>query len=169
MDATTKNAKDLFIAAVKLALEQRDAFLDQACGDSPDLRQQVEALLRAHEEADSFLDKPPVGEAGITSDGPRGRLVSEEDPAKASQEGPGSLIGPYKLLQKLGEGGMGTVWMAEQLQPVQRRVAVKVIKAGRDSAQVLARFEAERQALAMMDHPNIARVLDAGATAAGRP
>src|SRR6185369_4031787 len=86
-----------------------------------------------------------------------------------SREGPGTVIGPYKLLQQIGEGGMGTVFMAEQTRPVQRRVAVKVIKAGMDSKQVIARFEAERQALALMDHPNIARVLDAGTTSAGRP
>src|SRR5262249_1164689 len=81
----------------------------------------------------------------------------------------GTVIGPYKLLQQIGEGGMGTVWMAEQAQPVQRKVAIKVIKAGMDSRQVIARFEAERQALALMDHPNIARVLDAGAIGSGRP
>src|SRR6516162_4649469 len=85
------------------------------------------------------------------------------------RDGPGTVIGPYKLLQQLGEGGMGVVFMAEQTEPVRRRVALKVIKPGLDSAQVLARFEAERQALALMDHPNIARVLDAGATEGGRP
>src|SRR5262249_12174795 len=90
------------------------------------------------------------------------------DPAPPP-EAPGALVGPYKLLQPMGEGGMGAVWLAQQHEPVKRLVAVKLIKAGMDSAQVLARFEAERQALALMDHPNIARVLDAGATAAGRP
>src|SRR5207249_1261378 len=84
-------------------------------------------------------------------------------------ERPGAVIGPYKVLQRLGEGGMGTVYLAEQTQPVQRKVALKVVKAGLDSAHVVARFEQERQALAVMDHPNIARVLDAGATDAGRP
>src|SRR6202043_562087 len=88
---------------------------------------------------------------------------------RASAEGPGTVIGPYKLLQQIGEGGMGIVYMAEQTQPVQRKVALKIIKAGMDSRQVVARFDAERQALAMMDHVNIARVLDAGATEAGRP
>src|SRR5207302_5295036 len=92
-----------------------------------------------------------------------------KDAARAGAEGPGTRIGPYKLLQRIGEGGMGIVWMAEQQEPVRRQVALKVIKAGMDSAQVVARFEAERQALALMDHPNVARVLDAGATAAGRP
>src|SRR5206468_1661687 len=84
-------------------------------------------------------------------------------------EGPGDVVGPYKLLEKIGEGGMGAVYMAEQVRPVRRRVALKIIKPGMDTAQVVARFEAERQALALMDHPNIARVLDAGATDSGRP
>src|SRR5262249_6467718 len=109
------------------------------------------------------------------SDDPAGRWI---DPAVVRSpganatglaEGPGSRIGPYKLLQELGEGGMGAVFMAEQEQPVKRRVALKIIKAGMDSARVQGRFEAERQALAMMDHPNIAKVLDAGATETGRP
>src|SRR5262249_3702186 len=95
-----------------------------------------------------------------------GRGTVDDDP---SAGGPGSVIGPYKLLQKIGEGGMGVVYMAEQTEPVRRRVALKVVKPGMDSGQVGARFEAERQALALMDHPNIARVFDAGATASGRP
>src|SRR5439155_7264704 len=90
-------------------------------------------------------------------------------PGPGIREGPGSVIGPYKLLQELGEGGMGVVYMAEQEQPLRRRVALKIIKPGMDSAQVSARFEAERQALALMDHQNIAKVLDAGATESGRP
>src|SRR5207302_2707586 len=92
-----------------------------------------------------------------------------KDAARAGAEGPGTRIGPYKLLQLIGEGGMGAVWMAEQQEPVRRTVALKVIKAGLDTAQVVARFEAERQALAVMDHPNIAKVFDGGTTAAGRP
>src|SRR5206468_11793020 len=98
---------------------------------------------------------------------PRSTLVATVD--EPVTERPGTVIGPYKLLQEIGEGGMGTVWMAEQMQPVQRKVALKIIKAGLDSRHVLARFEAERQALALMDHPHIARVFDAGTTEAGRP
>jgi serine/threonine protein kinase/tetratricopeptide (TPR) repeat protein len=114
-----------------------------------ELRRRVEALLRAHHEPGSLLDKPAAGPG----------IIDEPPPLN---EIPGTRIGPYKLLQDIGEGGMGTVWMAEQQEPVRRLVAVKVIKAGMDSAQVIARFEAERQALALMDHPNIAKVLDAG-------
>jgi eukaryotic-like serine/threonine-protein kinase len=137
---------------------ERAAYLDRACGDDADLRARVEDLLRAHERAPNFLEgSPPQRHPGATVD---------EIPVT---ERPGTLIGPYKLLQQIGEGGMGTVFMAEQTQPVQRKVALKLIKAGMDSAQVIARFEAERQALAMMDHVNIARVFDAGATEAGRP
>jgi serine/threonine protein kinase/WD40 repeat protein len=132
--------------------EARMAFLDRACGSDAALRRRVEALLKSHEQADAFLRPPPA--ATVTQPAP---------------ERPGSWIGPYKLLQQLGEGGMGVVFMAEQAEPVRRRVALKVIKPGLDSAQVLARFEAERQALALMDHPNIARVYDAGETEGGRP
>jgi serine/threonine protein kinase/WD40 repeat protein len=132
--------------------EARTAFLDRACGSEATLRRRVEALLKSHEQADGFLRPPSAA------------TVTQPTP-----ERPGSWIGPYKLLQQLGEGGMGVVFMAEQTEPVRRRVALKVIKPGLDSAQVLARFEAERQALALMDHPNIARVLDAGATEGGRP
>src|SRR5207237_3027258 len=135
--------------------------LDEACAGDLALRRRVEALLQAHDAAGSFLH-PPAAEGEATSDVPPGRWI---DPALGRglpttpqlTEGPGSRIGPYKLLQELGEGGMGTVFLAEQEQPVKRRVALKIIKAGMDSARVLARFEAERQALAMMDHPNIAR------------
>jgi serine/threonine protein kinase/Flp pilus assembly protein TadD len=135
---------------------ERAAFLDRACAGDPALRASVEALLRAHAGASGFLD-PPAAAPAVTVDEPPGG------------ERPGAVIGPYKLLQQIGEGGMGTVFMAEQTRPVKRQVALKIVKAGMDSAQVLARFEAERQALALMDHPNIARVLDAGATPAGRP
>jgi serine/threonine protein kinase/WD40 repeat protein len=127
--------------------EERAAFLDRACGNNPALRAEVDALLRAHERSGDLLDLPENAPATIDVPAP---------------EGPGTIIGPYKLLEQIGEGGMGTVWMAEQKEPIHRRVAVKVIKAGMASKQVLARFEAERQALALMDHPNIAKVLDAG-------
>src|SRR4029077_12468804 len=129
---------------------------DQACRDDAELRAQLEDLLRAHREAGSFLQEPSAA---------RARTVG----LPTSAECDGTVIGPYKLLQPIGEGGMGVVWMAEQTQPVQRNVAFKVIKPGMDSRQVIARFEAERQALAMMDHVNIARVFDAGHTEAGRP
>jgi tetratricopeptide (TPR) repeat protein/serine/threonine protein kinase len=130
------------------------AFLDQVCGGDVELRRAVEALLRGHEQANSLLDEPAPSAATT---------------AEPEFTAPGTVIGPYKLLEQIGEGGMGTVWMAQQTEPVKRLVAVKLIKAGMDSRQVIARFEAERQALALMDHANIARVLDAGTTDAGRP
>jgi serine/threonine protein kinase/tetratricopeptide (TPR) repeat protein len=138
---------------IKSATE-RNAFLDRACAHNPALRAEVEALLRAHGRSGDLLDLPE--QTPTTADLP-------------AREGQGTLLGPYKLLEQIGEGGMGTVWMAEQTEPIQRRVAVKVVKEGMDSRQVLARFEAERQALALMEHPNIAKVLDAGQTPAGRP
>jgi serine/threonine protein kinase/tetratricopeptide (TPR) repeat protein len=147
--------KAIFLQAIeKDSLAERAAFLDEACQGNPQLRAEVEALLRAHNAPQPALDTRDPG-SPTTDD-----LVSER---------PGTAIGPYKLLQQIGEGGMGAVFMAEQTQPVQRMVALKIIKPGMDSRQVLARFEAERQALALMDHPNIAKVLDVGKTAAGRP
>jgi serine/threonine protein kinase/Flp pilus assembly protein TadD len=146
---------DIFCAAIELASPaERAAYLDQVCGYDLDTRRRVERLLEAHSQAGSFLAARPAVVAATT-----------DLPAESS----GTTIGPYKLLQEIGTGGMGVVWMAEQTRPVQRKVALKIIKAGMDSRQVLARFEAERQALALMDHPNIAKVLDGGATAAGRP
>jgi serine/threonine protein kinase/WD40 repeat protein len=138
---------------------ERAAYLDEACAGDPALRARVEALLRSHEEGGEFLNQPAVARPTDPE-----QPVAPADAGRASDgdASPDSRIGPYKLLQQIGEGGMGVVWMAEQTAPVRRRVAVKVIKPGMDSAQVLARFEAERQALALMDHPNIARVLDAG-------
>jgi serine/threonine protein kinase/Flp pilus assembly protein TadD len=135
--------------------QARANYLKQVCGDDQALFDRVATLLRAQEEAPSFLEAPPPG-IGATVDVP------------TLNEAPGTVIGPYKLLQQIGEGGMGTVFMAEQTQPVQRKVALKVIKPGMDSRQVIARFEAERQALAMMDHVNIARVFDGGTTS-GEP
>ncbi len=139
-------------------------YLDEACGDNARLRQRVERLLVAHVGDDSFFDR---GE----SDGRDSQLQATIDvpPERILSERPGSKIGPFKLLQKIGEGGMGVVYMAEQSKPVQRIVALKIIKPGMDTQQVVARFEAERQALAMMDHPNIARVFDGGETESGRP
>src|SRR5437660_8331029 len=135
--------------------DERQQYLDGACAGDAALRAEVESLLEASVRAGSFLESPAAAPLG-TVDPP----VSER---------PGTVIGPYKLLQQLGEGGMGTVFLAEQTRPVQRKVALKVIKPGMDSRQVIARFEAERQALALMDHVNIARVFDGGATEAGRP
>jgi len=155
---------EIFQAAARLPPDQRAAFLDQACAANPALRQEIEDLLRAHDASNAILqeDPRPVQPTAVhDSAGPH--------------PGPGATIGPYKLLQRLGEGGMGIVWVAEQSRPVKRQVALKLIKAGMDSAQVLRRFEAERQALALMDHTNIAKVFDAGTTAdaggspAGRP
>jgi WD40 repeat protein/serine/threonine protein kinase len=134
---------------------EREAFLARACADAPDVRRKVEGLLRAHAAAGSFLQSQPSNLA-VTIDQPGG-------------EGPGTAIGSFKLLEQIGEGGFGVVFMAEQTQPVRRKVALKILKPGMDTRQVIARFEAERQALALMDHPNIAQVFDGGETAGGRP
>ena len=146
----------MFAAALQQPAEARAAFLESACAGDAALRQQVEALLREQDRLGSFLEAGPGAAVAPTID-------------QAATESLGEKIGHYKLLQQLGEGGMGTVYLAEQTEPVQRRVALKIIKAGMDTRQVIARFEAERQALALMDHPNIAKVLDVGATASGRP
>jgi serine/threonine protein kinase/WD40 repeat protein len=158
--------RDIFIAA----LHQRDpgeraAFLDRACGSDEALRVRVEELLREQEELGSFLERPAegVGGTGLFTPAPN------DEVSAAPVVGLGTIIGPYQLIEAIGEGGMGTVFMAQQIEPVKRLVALKVIKPGMDSKQVVARFDSERQALALMDHPNIARVLDAGTTAAGRP
>jgi serine/threonine protein kinase/Flp pilus assembly protein TadD len=148
--------EDIFLAAVEKVPADRAPYLDAVCGADATLRAQVEALLRSHHEAGSLLEQP------LFRPGP----TLDEPPAP---EQPGIAVGPYKLIECIGEGGMGAVWMAQQTEPVRRLVAIKLIKAGMDSRQVLARFQAERQALALMDHANIARVLDAGTTGAGRP
>jgi WD40 repeat protein len=155
MPETPSPDEAIFAAAIAMAPEQRAAYLDEACGADGALRGRVEGLLRSHDDAGSFLDKPPLPTAATGS-------VPATEP-------PGAVIGRYKLLQAIGEGGFGVVYMAEQKEPVRRRVALKVIKLGMDSKEVMARFEAERQALALMDHPNIAKVFDAGATTTGRP
>ena len=146
-------------AALELREPERSAFLDEACAGDAALRQRVEELLQANDQAENFLESPPAG-----LDFTRTKAVTVP-----LSEKPGDRIGRYKLLQQIGEGGCGVVYMAEQEEPVRRCVALKVIKLGMDTKQVIARFEAERQALALMDHPNIARVLDAGATETGRP
>jgi WD40 repeat protein/serine/threonine protein kinase len=154
MNEAEEREEALFEAALRLPAEQRAEYLRQVCGGDADLRRRVEALLAAFDRAGGFLKEPaaPI---------PR--------PSLPQVEKPGDRIGRYKLLQQIGEGGMGVVYMAEQEEPVRRRVALKIIKLGMDTKQVVARFEAERQALALMDHPNIARVLDGGATETGRP
>ncbi len=153
--------RDLFIEALQQAdPTARSAYLDAACAGDDALRRRVLQLLAQHEKYESFLLDAPVQL-------PQGPPIATID--EPLREASGTIIGPYKLLEPIGEGGMGTVWMAQQTAPVKRLVAVKLIKAGMDSKQVLARFEAERQALALMDHPNIAKVLDADTTASGRP
>src|SRR5262245_28226479 len=157
-----------FAALAKADPAERAAYLNEACGADSDLRRQVDRLLAAHPQVGSFLQDnvavPPSPRAGV---GPEVSGSATVD--VALPERPGTVIGPYKLLQQIGEGGMGVVWMAEQTRPVQRKVALKVIKPGMDSRQVIARFEAERQALALMHHVNIARVFDGGATENGLP
>jgi serine/threonine protein kinase len=149
--------RELFSKALECqTAEEQAAFLDRACQGDAELRAQLEELLQAQREAGSFLQEPAASP------------VATIDEARASER-PGTVIGPYKLIEQIGEGGMGRVWMAQQTEPVKRLVALKLIKAGMDSKQVIARFEAERQALALMDHPNIAKVLDGGTTGAGRP
>ena len=151
----------LFTLAVEKTAAERAAFLDRECSGDAELRQRVEALLGAHEKAGEFLNEPPAAVSAKTFVITTGMVPITE---KA-----GDRIGRYKLLQQIGEGGCGVVYMAEQEEPVRRRVALKVIKLGMDTKSVIARFEAERQALALMDHPNIAKALDAGTTPAGRP
>jgi tetratricopeptide (TPR) repeat protein len=160
MSAAAEQAKSIFLRAVEIAGAERGAYLDSACGANTALRREVEELLGHHSGLGSFLETPAV-------ESDTGGYVPGT--VREAVEGPGTVIGPYKLLEQLGEGGMGTVWMAQQTEPVKRLVALKLIKAGMDSRQVIARFEAERQALALMDHPNIAKVLDAGTTPTGRP
>ena len=156
MSQSHKPAGAIFDEAVELPPERRAAFLEEACGGDAVLRQRVEALLHAHEAAGKFMDSPALA--------PKPGTILLKPTEQA-----GAKIGRYKLLQQIGEGGCGIVYMAEQQEPVRRQVALKVIKLGMDTKSVIARFEAERQALAMMDHPNIAKVLDAGATGEGRP
>jgi serine/threonine protein kinase/tetratricopeptide (TPR) repeat protein len=146
----------IFNAARQIeAPEVRRVYLQRACGGDAGLRARVEALLRVHHEEPCFLESPAAGMPETVSEAPR--------------EAPGAAIGPYRLLEQIGAGGFGVVFRAEQHRPVRRQVALKVIKPGMDTAQVVARFEAERQALALMDHPNIAKVLDGGETTSGRP
>jgi serine/threonine protein kinase len=169
MAAEKASLDTIFCAVIEIAsADERAAYLARACGEDHELQARLEKLLDAHFRAGSFLEEP------IQALGPRAadaRISSSPElggPA-AIAEGPGTTIHSYKLLQQIGEGGMGVVYMADQEHPVRRRVAFKIIKPGMDSRQVIARFEAERQALAVMDHTNIAKVFDAGTTDTGRP
>src|SRR5215212_2015675 len=136
------DVKSIFGRALELDdAVRRAAYLDEACADAPALRSEVEELLDMHDRAGGFMRRPAAAAADVTAG------------YEPLTEGPGTRVGPYKLLQEIGEGGMGVVYMAEQEQPVRRKVALKIIKPGMDSKQVVARFEAERQALGMMDHP----------------
>ena len=160
-DSDQQEARTIFEAARRLTSRRnRKAYLDLACPENPALRHRIEAMLAA---ADQAKDRPQPARTPPPS--------ADEDTVDSSPafEAPGSIIGRYKLHQQLGEGGFGTVFVAEQEHPVRRRVALKVIKLGMDTKDVIARFEAERQALALMDHPGIAKVFDAGATDTGRP
>jgi eukaryotic-like serine/threonine-protein kinase len=163
------NESQIFANALKLATpDEQAAYLGRACAGDDKLIQEILALLKAHATAPGFLEKRAGSLGGLTEDSPLGDGATEPPPtATVTHSSP--VIGPYKLIEEIGEGGMGTVYMAQQTEPVKRLVALKVIKLGMDSRSVIARFEAERQALALMDHPNIARVFDAGATETGRP
>lgn len=156
MKAITKTRRIFCEALDKKTAQEREAYLAEACQDNPALQSEIEALLKAHSRSDEFLRGPILGV------GPSLEVVSVS-------EGPGTVIGRYKLLERIGEGGMAVVYLAEQERPIRRQVALKIIKLGMDTQQVIARFDQERQVLAIMDHPNIAKVIDAGATETGRP
>ncbi len=158
MSAPAADAKSIFGRALELDPEDRAAYLDEACANDPALRARIDGLLAAHGEAGEFMRRPAAAVAAEIT-------VGYEPIAEC----PGTVVGPYKLLEQIGEGGFGVVFMAEQTLPVRRRVALKVLRPGMDTRQVVARFEAERQALALMDHLNIAKVHDGGETESGRP
>src|SRR5262245_48874859 len=173
MTADPRRVKELFVAALELPdVPARRAYLDRECGRDAVLRHQLDVLLRAHDDPASVLDKPL---AEVAAAEPDATGIERPSPPPAGEVSPDPeslgmlLAGKYKLLELIGEGGMGSVWMAQQTEPVHRLVAVKLIKPGMDTRQVVARFEAERQALALMDHPNIAKVHDAGTSPDGRP
>jgi serine/threonine protein kinase/Flp pilus assembly protein TadD len=168
--AVEKPSLDTIVcAAIDIAsAEERASFLAQACGDDRELLERAERLVKAHLGAGSFLESHAAASA-LSPKGARAEVRGTPTMDQPVTEATGMVIGPYKLVEQIGEGGMGAVWMAQQMEPVKRLVALKLIKAGMDSKQIITRFEAERQALALMDHPNIAKVLGAGATDAGRP
>jgi serine/threonine protein kinase len=167
----------LFHLARERPANERADYLDAACAGDPELRRRLEIILDADDRPGDFLARPVVNlgappdqqkVGSCDKDGSGASPESASDPHLIA-EGPGSRVGPYKLLQPIGEGGMGVVYVAEQEHPVHRLVALKIIKPGIDSRQVISRFEAERQALALMDHPSIAKVLDAATTGSGQP
>jgi hypothetical protein len=173
MPVDARRLKDLFVAASELPATGRPAYLERECGADAELRGRVEALLKAHDASGSYLQEPapsPPQQTGEFAPHPADAAPLPTSAAYQPGPAPGTVLaGRYTLVEPIGDGGMGTVWRAQQTEPVKRLVAVKLIKPGMDSRQVLARFEAERQALALMDHPNIARVLDAGTAPDGRP
>jgi len=168
-----RRAKAVFLDALEQPDDDRHLWIASACGDDVDLRHAVESLLRAHEQSEGFLHEPLIDGAAFEAPAESAPSRSESEPGRAAsavdEERPGSRIGPYRLIEPIGEGGFGTVHLAEQTSPVRRPVALKILRLGMDSREVTARFEAERQALALMSHPNIATVFDAGTTASGRP
>jgi RIO-like serine/threonine protein kinase len=164
-----KDLKAIYFTARGLPPKDRPAFLDQACERDPSLRARVEQMLAVSDEAEAFITDLPDEQLEVRKFGGKPGETTKVDLDDLADETFGQKIERYKILEKVGEGGCGVVYVAEQTEPVRRRVALKVIKLGMDTKQVVARFEAERQALAMMDHPNIAKVLDAGTTETGRP
>jgi hypothetical protein len=156
MTANFDQLREIFLAALERAPEERNAYVNLHCAGDEALRHNVAVMLKAHAVEEGPLD--------------RGALRDQQTRSyEQATERPGTVIGPYKLLEQIGEGGFGVVFMAEQEKPLRRKVALKVLKPGMDTHQVVARFEAERQALALMDHANIAKIHDAGTTASGRP
>ena len=164
-----KNLDAIYFAARELAPEDRPAYLTKACPGDDELQKRVKQMLAVSAEAEAFITDLPDDESEDRTSDIGSAKTLKLDLADAPNEAVGQTLGRYKLLERVGEGGCGVVYVAEQTEPVRRRVALKVIKLGMDTKQVVARFEAERQALAMMDHPNIAKVLDAGTTDVGRP
>jgi eukaryotic-like serine/threonine-protein kinase len=157
MNAESSRDVLIFMEGSSLPLEDRFAYLDQACGDDDSLRRRVEQLLRVHDRLGGFLEEP-------ASD-----LLAERIHAALNMEKPGDIIGHYRLLRQIGEGGWGIVFLVQQEEPIRRKLALKAVRPGMETTAVIAQFEAERQALALMDHPNIAHVFGGGATPAGRP
>src|SRR3954447_5258625 len=159
MNRVALDIDEVFFAALELEdRDARSAYLDEICGGDARLRHNIDELLAVNPLVSNFLEAPAVASTAMID------AVPQE-----AAECVGTVVGPYKLMEQIGEGGMGVIYVAEQHQPVRRKVALKIIKPGMDSRQVIARFEAERQALAMMDHPSIAKVHDGGTTDSGRP